>query len=78
MACPLTDSGTCAMVRPMTSAEPLLTSADVSQILGRSVRTVLRMVDAGTLAYAQRLPGPNGAYLFRREDVEALFERRSA
>jgi len=30
------------------------------------------MADASELPVAQRLPGPNGAYLFARADVEAL------
>jgi excisionase family DNA binding protein len=51
--------------------DDLLTSPQAGLILGKSARTVQRMADAGELAYAQKLPGPNGAYLFRRSDVEA-------
>lgn len=50
----------------------LLTSPQAGAILGKSARTVQRMADAGDLPYAQKLPGPNGAYLFRRSEVEAL------
>lgn len=52
----------------------LLTSPEAGQILGKSARTVQRLADAGALPVAQKLPGPNGAYLFRRSDVEALLE----
>ena len=50
----------------------LLTSPQAGAILGKSARTVQRMADAGDLPYAHKLPGPNGAYLFRRSEVEAL------
>ncbi len=50
----------------------LLTSPEAGQILGKSARTVQRLADSGRLPIAQKLPGPNGAYLFRRSDVEAL------
>lgn len=48
----------------------LITSAEASRILGRSLRTVHRLAESGALTPAQKLPGPNGAYLFRRRDVE--------
>lgn len=61
------------MVRHMSTAtDDLLTSPEVGQILGKSARTVQRMADAKLLPIAQKLPGPNGAYLFRRSDVAAL------
>lgn len=50
----------------------LLTSPEAGRILGKSARTIQRMADAGEIPVAQKLPGPNGAYLFRREDLEAL------
>lgn len=50
----------------------LLTSPQAGAVLGKSARTVQRMADAGEILVAQKLPGPNGAYLFRRDDVEAL------
>lgn len=52
--------------------DDLLTSPQAGLILGKSARTVQRMADAGDLPPAQKLPGPNGAYLFRRSDVEAM------
>ncbi len=51
--------------------DELLTSPQAGLILGCSARTVQRMADAGDLSFAQKLPGPNGAYLFRSSDVEA-------
>lgn len=50
----------------------LMTSPEVGHLLGKSARTVQRMADSGLLPVAQKLPGPNGAYLFARSDVEAL------
>lgn len=51
----------------------LVTSPQAAQILGVSARTVQRMADAdeNPLPVAQKLPGKNGAYLFRRADVLA-------
>lgn len=56
----------------MGHPDDLLTSTQAGVILGKSGRTVTRMGDAGKIRIAQKLPGPNGAYLFRRSDVEAL------
>lgn len=54
-------------------AQPdLLTSTEVGRILGCSGRTVQRRADAGVIPIERQLPGPNGAYLFRRSDIEAL------
>lgn len=50
---------------------PLLTSKEAAAILNRSAKTVIRMAIAGTLPVAHRLPGTQGAFLFRRADVEA-------
>lgn len=62
----------------MHPAETYLTSPEAGQLLGKSARTITRMADAGKLPIAQKLPGPNGAYLFRRADVEALLISESA
>ena len=50
----------------------LLTSTQAGAILGRSARTMQRQADAGLVPVAQKLPGPNGAYLFDRAVIEAL------
>lgn len=64
----------------MPAAPPpdeLLTATQSGVILGRSYRTVIRLAVQGELAYAMKLPGPNGAYLFRRADIEALAIERA-
>lgn len=60
------------MVRGMSTDEDLITAPEAGAILGKSARTVQRMIPTGTLKPVRKLPGPNGAYLFRRSDVEAL------
>lgn len=59
----------------MDPTTDLLTSTEVSHLLGVSIKTVHRRIDSGELAVWRKLPGPNGAYLFRREDVDALIAR---
>ena len=54
-----------------------LTSADVGAILGKSQRTVTRMADRGAIPFAQKLPGPNGPYLFTRANVDAYLASRT-
>lgn len=49
-----------------------LTTAQAAELLGKSVATVNRMVLLGRLNPAAKLPGKTGAYLYRREDIEAL------
>ena len=53
-----------------------MTSPEVGRLLGVSSRTVHRRVEAGELVAAQKLPGPVGAYLFRREDVERYLAKQ--
>jgi len=45
-------------------------------MLGKSVATVNRLALAGVLRPVMKLPGKTGAYLFAREDVEALAVKR--
>ena len=52
--------------------DALLTSPQAGLLLGKSARTVQRLAEAGALPIAQKLPGPNGAYLFRESDVRRL------
>ena len=56
----------------MPNDPEFLTSPEAGRILGKSARTVIRLAEAGKLPVAQKLPGPNGAFLFRRSDVESL------
>lgn len=58
----------------MPNSERLITSPQAAEILRKSVRTVQRMADSGALPVAQKLPGPNGAYLYRLADVQALID----
>jgi len=61
----------------MTSPD-LIPSPVVAQLLGCSTRTVHRLVYDGTLKPAMRIStGPNGAYLFKRGDVDRLAKARA-
>lgn len=60
------------MMRHMSDNDELLTSFQVAVILGKSPRTVQRMAKTGEIPPAQKLPGPNGAFLFRRGEIEAM------
>ncbi|HEY9314600.1 helix-turn-helix domain-containing protein [Williamsia sp.] len=51
-------------------AAELLTSTEVGQIIHKSSRTVVRLVEAGEIPVLGKLAGPNGPYVFRRSDVE--------
>ncbi|GAA4358532.1 helix-turn-helix domain-containing protein [Angustibacter luteus] len=62
----------------MTQTEELLTSTQAGLRLGKSGRTVVRMIQAGKLRAVGQLPGPNGAFLIRRSDVEALAAGRES
>lgn len=57
---------------PQRQPDDLLTATQVGVIINRSGRTVIRMADAGQIPVAAKLPGPNGAHLFRRDDADAL------
>jgi hypothetical protein len=59
---------------PTRAADELLTSTQVGSLIGRSGRTVIRMAEAGKIAVAVKLPGPNGAHLFRKADVDAFLK----
>jgi excisionase family DNA binding protein len=50
----------------------LIGTSAVCELLGVDRSTVKRWVDRGRLKPAGKLPGPTGAYLFRRGDVLAL------
>ena len=62
----------------MTSPADLIGSTEAARILGKSPRTVHRLVQSGSLKPAAIAPGGYaGAYLFHRADVEALVERET-
>lgn len=63
----------------MSHPDDLIGSTEAARILGRSPRTIHRLVEADELTPAVVAPGGfAGAFLFRRADVEALLEARSA
>lgn len=57
----------------MAHETDLIGTAQAARILGRSPRTVHRMVEAGDLIPAVTAPGGHhGTFLFHRADIEAL------
>lgn len=53
--------------------EDLIGSPEAGSILGKSPRTIHRMVQAGVLTPALTAPGgPHGAYLFSRAEIERV------
>lgn len=59
------------MVTPATASTGLLTTAQVARRFGVVRMTVVRAARCGRLAYAIKLPGANGAYLFTEDAVVA-------
>lgn len=68
----------CIMLSNMTNPDELIISSQVGVILGKSPRTIARLAEQGEIPYASKLLGPNGAYLFRRSDIEAMAAQRAA
>lgn len=61
----------------MTATENLVGTAEAAQMLGKSPRTVHRLVSSGQLAPALTAPGGfKGVFLFNRSDVEALAAKK--
>lgn len=60
----------------MPLTEELIGSVEAGRILGRSPRTIHRLVASRELVPALTAPGGhNGVFLFRRTDVQALADR---
>lgn len=58
-----------------TDATTLIGTAEVARLLGKSHRTVHRLVESGALVPAIVAPGgPKGSYLFDRADIERIQE----
>jgi len=53
----------------------LIGSTEAYKLLGVDRATFLRWREAGLITEVHRLEGPNGAYLFRRADVDKLLAR---
>lgn len=63
----------------MEATENLIGTAEAAKILGKSHRTVHRLVESGALSPAMTAPGGfKGAFLFRRSDIEAVATNRAA
>jgi len=62
----------------MSKTRQPLTARQVAKILRVSSRTVLRMVDSGTLRPVLKVDGATGPYLFDPADVERLAKERAA
>lgn len=58
------------------SDEKLIGTAEAMRILDVDRTTVTRMAADGRLTIKVRLPGKNGAFLFARDAVVALRDRR--
>jgi len=55
------------------TTDDLIGSVEVARMLGKSPRTIHRLVEVGALTPVLTAPGgAHGAYLFRRADVERL------
>lgn len=52
-----------------------MTTAEVAEAFGKSIKTITRWVAADRITPIKRLPGPRGAFLFDPSDVEALLSR---
>ena len=61
----------------MASTGQLVTALEAAKTLGKSRRTILRMVEAGELPYVHKLDGRAGAYLFDAAVIDLLARRQS-
>jgi excisionase family DNA binding protein len=72
----------CAMVSYMAThtgpPSEFIGSAEVARLLRINQVTVSRWVASGDLVPAHKLPGKNGAYLFKREDVDRVAADRAS
>jgi hypothetical protein len=58
------------------TSDDLIGSTESCRILNVDKTTLARWASSGQLVAAHKLPGRNGAYLFRRGDINALAESR--
>lgn len=56
----------------MANTRQLFTAVEAAKMLGKSRRTILRMVESGELPFVRKLDGPNGAYLFDAAVIEYM------
>ena len=55
----------------------IITTGEAGRILGRSARTVQRLIESGQLPTVRKLAGPNGHFLLDRAVVEELAAKRA-
>ena len=66
------------MVSSVNQRVPVLIgSVEAARILGKSPRTVHRLVESGALTPVLTAPGGAGVFMFDRADVEALRDERA-
>lgn len=65
------------MSKPAPDGDAFLTTAQVSELTGKSVTSINRWALKGEIP-ARKLPGRTGAYLFDRDVVELLRSRGEA
>ena len=58
------------MLASMTQSSTLVGATEATGMLGVSKDTLIRMIARGVIKAAHKLPGPNGAYLFERAEIE--------
>ena len=56
----------------------IITTGEAGRLLGRSARTVQRLIESGQLSTVGKLSGPNGHFLLDRAVVERLAKQRAA
>jgi len=62
----------------MRSKGELITTAEVAQLLGITIAWTNKQAAKGRLPVAHKLPGLTGAYLFQRDEIEALASQRQS
>lgn len=60
----------------MRNGDEFIASAQAAPILGYSVAWVNKLASQGRLPVAHKMSGRTGAYLFRREDLDAYMNGR--
>ncbi|OCH81048.1 hypothetical protein A9310_19570 [Gordonia sp. UCD-TK1] len=60
------------------SGADLLTSTQAGLLIGKSSRTVIRLIEAGEIPVLGKLDGPNGPYVIQRTAVEDYVSRTAA
>ena len=61
----------------MTPSQPdIITTGEAGRMIGRSARTVQRLIESGELLTVGKLAGVNGHFLLDRAVVETLAAKR--